>query len=478
MNKLLTFYHSVLPALGLEVDASGALSHPSLEADVKQPFLIEDKRVYLPNNGERMDWSKQIVFHPLCESIARGRSEMLTALLGSLNYKMWNVASYLLVQVATIASKQDTTEMKRISPKLADFLSNIRDITPATIQWITKLVALAIQGDDDKFLIRFYLKHGGIHKGTNYTRICTVYSPFREELERCSVLSASTSGKTPVWGIEPPRKKDVDIVLSLFNSIFPGFENDEYTQGSSAETAPYFSALVESIAALLKDVNKLALNLKGHYNEESEVGYIFTDLAWYNNLPDFNSIRKLVPMMAYNEGVAREPEHSKEASRGNREKLVETSDNRPLEREATLKTRSAISSAERLPAATGLLGRTGNRVRLEAAYDPVVERNRVEPDRGYRSIPRDDDRRSSYRDYDDRDRDRDYDRRYEDDRRDFRRDDQYVARAARGSSYRGRDSRDDYNPRDVMARRRYEEDRDYRRDDRDYRGRSWKTARH
>lgn len=301
-DKLLSLYTQMLLTMSIFPDKStGRLTQ--VLGEESEPIMVDGKAVYLPTQNELAQSSAdRVIFHPLCENVLRGISEMVTTLrfasMESTNY----ITAELIDALLDIATSEDMVS-DLTSNQVANLKSTIGANATTLKAWrsIKKRISATNSGAR---IISVFLKSGGEIDGNKYARVAHVSFPLYE------ALCDPTDGK--VFGVKL-RKMDVAIFKTMFESIFPNIATkDAYSAGSDSNTAPYLASLLGAHANVMDRLNaplhqyRKPIGLTGHL-----ISHINLDVL--HEWPDDSRLRNCVPPMEYNEGVRTKTSASKEA---------------------------------------------------------------------------------------------------------------------------------------------------------------------
>lgn len=128
------------------------------------------------------------------------------------------------------------------------------------------------------------------------------------------VLEQLLNDDKEILGLKYPSKKARQTLIDLFEFVLGDDEKRaSYDFGSKNMIAPYFHALMSGFAAIAKHFNDIAKRHKkllgkaidndGQPLDHWAYEELTTDLSWLDGMDDLNSMRKLVPPQAGNEGV-------------------------------------------------------------------------------------------------------------------------------------------------------------------------------
>lgn len=276
-----------------KVDENGHVMRDTSEG--LKPIMREGKEVVLPTPAflKNPDWNRYMAFHPMCESIARGESEILQLSQSIVRMSLWD--KYIDVAQVLLHIASDQSLQTKLTPSQQSMLTAISDADAITYENFTKIVARSRHDYSegvDRRLIAIYLKRGGSQDGQHYSRMFVVRFPMYNEL--CKAEEAKDAKGRKVFDVQL-RAKDIPILKALHETIFPGDES-AYTIGTNSNLAPYYTVLLNGYANMARQLNSVIKPFsKAH-------GIKQIDLSWDegDNLVVY---RNALPAMPHNEGT-------------------------------------------------------------------------------------------------------------------------------------------------------------------------------
>lgn len=435
MSKLTEFYGNLIDLCGIEISTYGRLVVPTKAPDGTKeeivlkydgmPIIFPEKQ-YI-NDPENKD-ANAIVLHPLSESSLRAPSEVQDVLRKAGIVRLCYVGDALLRRAVEVNHNASMDDGFKLNHTLSSLFSEVGTVDVKFVNFYEKLMK-AMQADPSKRLFNIYLKqHGEIGKN-KYDRLCVISSPLYDE-----IIVGSDGNR--LFDVEAPRKKDINTLRLIMESLFPDLTTGGYIVGSSANVAPTLMAFMNGMTVVAKRLNALLAK----YGKEAKgiEGGTTKGVDW-NQDENFNNLRLAHTIEEYNIGLGKDGDKEK------RNIVEETPTNRN-NIESTLSVPKRETRDDK---------RETRAVETRKATDEVPFWERDEYDD--RRDRRDRDDRGS-RDRDDRYDDRRDDRRRDDRRDDRRRDDRDRGSRDRDRSYRDRDDRRD-DRRDSSRREERYSDR-------------------
>ena len=285
MKQLTELYTAIITSLGLPISDTGNIMMEAL--DGPSPLLIGGRKVIVPTTEtlRAFNADHQMIFHPMSESVVRSQSPMIKKLRMLTMYRLQGAICVLLPELMAIAA--DSSLHAKLPPAAAEMLRAVPDVDAKTVQTMEDIAGAA--NGDDKKIISFYLRQGGVINGMTCQRATIVTFPFLKEFDRTDGL---------IFGV-PTRKKDRVAIKALFMMMFPNCEDtDTYSFGSNSSTAPYFHALINAYVKIGKRINEVAKPYrKVLKNDDATV-----DLDFASDVVDLTKYRDLLPAMSGNDG--------------------------------------------------------------------------------------------------------------------------------------------------------------------------------
>lgn len=306
MKKIVQLYKGLLPAFGLTVAENDKIYIGGGELKPITAPVIDGKNIFLPTEEflKNSEFRDQIAFHPLVENCLKQPSQVLHMLQQALTTHLFISGQMIIKALLAVCAKQKKGESVS-SPKLLKFLSGNEEADEKTALFFNNLCAV-IENDLSKKIFSVYLKFGGKVNGVEVSRQCSITSPLLEALERAQALSTAKSGPASVWGVEAPRKKDIELLINVIKSAFPLLEEKGYTRGSVNKIAPYCEALFDSTFAINEAIVEATCALAKQEPVCSLANYLLVDVAPLEELlattSEWDLYRNTIMKTAYNEG--------------------------------------------------------------------------------------------------------------------------------------------------------------------------------
>lgn len=234
-NPLLRHYQALLLNVGIFADANGLCYSKKNGTDVQIPTVIENRRLTLPTDQfvSNPDWDNMIVFHPLCESIVRGESEMITWLKDRMANKLNAMLGIMVMDLAELAANGDL--QRKLTTDQLSIVQTFGDADDKTVENVANLTESLLRNKGQ--WVHLYLRHSGKNGDKQTKRFCKVTFPVYKDL-------VAESAK--IQGVNL-RVKDRKFLKAVLEYIFDKIEvEDGYSYGSNSEIAPYYHSLINA----------------------------------------------------------------------------------------------------------------------------------------------------------------------------------------------------------------------------------------
>ncbi len=414
-KPLSTIYSDIMKSLFCVVEADGTIK--SLKGDV---YTIGDKPLVIPTQELLKEnvWDDKVPFHPLCEDLLAGQSDVTRWLIKRVNAAIALNVCHLTLCSLQIAQNQSLQgEIKDGS--YTQFIEILGEAKESTVKFFGKL--MKAYGDENGTISfsNLYVSRAGELDGKTFARIATLEIPMLSE----DVSDAS------IQGIKANNKADKRMIVSFVEKLFEGVVMEVGANGN----VPYFEAIMRLYYGVANRLNKVRKILKGGI-DESTIGIV--PLGWHKWLDEgMEDQLGVIPALPGNIGPVDKPKKPRNTvaksdveitSLTGRSSVAATSNDTPPwhDEEPTARDREVqpvVKSGGISVLNSGIRSRDDDR--RDRDYDRRDDRRdsrRDDRDRGGRVsiFDRDYDSRRDDRRDDRRDRDRDYDRRDRRDRRD------------------------------------------------------------
>ena len=274
MSELINYYREILTAVGCVINEEDKIFYvaPNSKEEVLLTPKINGHRksLVLPTqeilrNG---NWDEIVAFHPFCESILLGQSEILNLYTLFVADKIYVTTQGLLASIITLAL--DPKAQKKLSMDQVAIINKF-DITDA-VQTLAKAVADKCTNTTGKHpLLSIRLDRGGELNHEKFSRTCKLITHVINTENPCGVTSGGIGARA--------------TLKALYEYILP----TKLHVGSNSTVAPYFTALLECFYQAAIHLNVIVESLGVHTPVET------INVAWHDNIKLIPSLAKLLP---------------------------------------------------------------------------------------------------------------------------------------------------------------------------------------
>jgi hypothetical protein len=270
MNKLTELYSSIITSTGFSVTND----HHIVSTDNEPVTLIykgSERSLILPTKEAMTtkDWTKVIAFHPGCESIVSGQSEVLNMLTVMVGKRLCSTMVNIFAAIISLSENKTVHGTLKLSTR--EIITRFEPVDKTTLKLSVDLIKrnTGISGKVPFLSINY--KRGEVIGDVNYSRTC--------HLEKRVLQNAKT-----LCGITPTSEKSNRIVREVLDFIFP----EVLVYGSNSSTMPYFIALLELYYNTAKHLNTIRIDLGVTGNAIEEI-----PLGWYDKIGELPSLVKM-----------------------------------------------------------------------------------------------------------------------------------------------------------------------------------------
>ena len=285
MKHVNDLYRAILTALGVKVNEKSMLSYMDV------PCMVDKKRLCLPTPDVlgASDWGNVIAFHPLAENTLRGESKVFKHLRNLTLVRLTEVCTFLMETLIRLAAETDNHKL--LTPAQVSRLSSLEKADNKTLDFLMEL-RNKIKIEGEYRLVNIYMKRNGELDGKTYSRVAVVTFPLYDAL-------CSTDEK--VFGVANMRKTIDRVVLrNLFELILPKIkEPNGYSYGSNSQIAPYFDALMQAYANIMRDLNPVTWEFRKYLKDTPDLHQNLEFMECFDNLAFY---RGQIPVLNGNDG--------------------------------------------------------------------------------------------------------------------------------------------------------------------------------
>lgn len=289
------YYQAILHSGNITVE-DGTLFSPT-DHDVAPVVDSAGNTIVLPTAQvlANTDWETHTAFHPLCEDISRGQSEIIKVLSNILTAETNIRLGGLIMGLMTINAADDTGGVRPpVQQELFKVLAGADKKFYNYVLGAGKALGVltAVDADDvNKQLVRFRLRRRTEVDGVEYRRYCTVSFPM-----------IPASDKAKVFGVVG-RDKDVQMWAKFVTYVLGTDKAEEaYSYGTQRTVAPNLGVLLGAYSRISERINFLVDAFKSSLPELADLR---VDLSF--NAPEYlESLREMaesIPPLRGNTGV-------------------------------------------------------------------------------------------------------------------------------------------------------------------------------
>ena len=271
MNKLTKTYASVLTGLGCEIGSDGIVYlRPSPQdelEEIKVNIGGANKTLILPyktilRSGLGDDF---VAFHPACESMFSGQSEVLNTLTNLANLKLYKATQVAVITILQLAADREKHSKLRLAQR--QLITEMPDVTQTALKYLVQIMNKSTGVSGKKPVLAMKLYRGNKIDGKKYGRSCRLLTPILDETD-------------PIYDIKSSSKSQ-EAVRAAYEIVFPEVRE----VGSNSDGTPYLNSLLGMYYVAATHLNSLK-EMLDKYSGEMEL----IDLSWYD---DSKHIKKL-----------------------------------------------------------------------------------------------------------------------------------------------------------------------------------------
>lgn len=295
-TRLEKLYRGVIESTGLLIDEKTDAVFRTTGGDVT-PFLVEGRQLVIPSwevqRHKPEFWGEHIAFHPVCENLHKGESEVFTRLKDAVTWRITEAISVLMIELTELAANKDMHA--KLNPKQHSLLDALKGADKTTLVNVGKVIAAAGKGGNGNHrLVRVYMKSGGKFKGTKHQKVCVMAFPLTDYIDEAN---------RKIFTV-PVRKADLVAIPALYRYILPECETEAYSFGTNTRNAPYFHSLMGGFQKVAKQINAIVDLFEEHLDEGKGLK---VDLGWSKEMEKLSELKNEIPPLEGNRGTVDEP---------------------------------------------------------------------------------------------------------------------------------------------------------------------------
>ncbi len=304
---ILELYRQILQSLGCPISPEGLVS-TTINGNA-EPLIItkaDNKRLTLPTPFYLDNPQEEIMvqFHPMSEGIDKGESEVLTAFKRLVTTNIMYRICDVMALVAKVAA--DPELQNNLKPAVTrEFSKYLNEFDKKTQKVVMEILGKINPSDRDHngkscTAINITLARRINILDKPFQRVAVVSFPLLEALITAKEeMQAKGNGK--IFGVTPGRKAQYDLLINLFNFIFPeGEVVGTWSAGSNSLAAPYFHSLLLTYIKIAERLNTVVGMLSKNANKDyPELLY---NLSWKDAVQDLSGFVGHLPSAQHNKG--------------------------------------------------------------------------------------------------------------------------------------------------------------------------------
>ena len=307
MFDLIEFYKKALEFVGMKADDDGLISMHLMGSS--KDVTINGQRLCLPTDERLRNPGDLVFFHPLCESILYGESEVNERYRAAFNIRLNTVVVSLISNLLRIASSPALHDS--LTPIQSKIITSLKDADDKLFTNFTEMAIKLVKESPDKPFVNLYVKRSGEIHGKHFARVGVVTFTFLDTLNEATDHCISKEKANKVAGVKLRTRtpNDAMILRNAYNIVFPGagptgVMDGIYNSGSDRKVAPFFDATLRSAMELARRVNDVIDIFSDKIAEADLLRFCCIDeLALMNeDESELKRIGRLVPTLPFNEG--------------------------------------------------------------------------------------------------------------------------------------------------------------------------------
>ena len=281
-NELLDLYSQILHSTGAIVHKDGSVTTADGETLIMLKIGKLEKALVLPTPEvlRHGDWTKLVAFHPACESIYNGQSEVINALTRLCASRLHTCIQMAVGSVVELATNKAVHGKLNLAQK--ELLIECGEVDTPAVKILSEIIRRNT-GVKGKFpLLTLRLDRGGEIDDECYSRTCRI-------------IPHVILNEDSFCGVKPGSKQTRAEILALYQYMFP----EQQVYGSNSKNAPYLMALLECYYQCAKHLNQIRTVL-GKYGNIPLI-----DINWHEHIKHISvyAKRHLPQTMPGNTGI-------------------------------------------------------------------------------------------------------------------------------------------------------------------------------
>lgn len=281
------FYLNILDYAGLKYEDDIIKNKNDKLGD----FTVDGKYVTLPYMENLKNPNGRVIFHLLNESYVTPETTLFNLyrkrLTTEINLKLLNLFSSIIEIVSEI---NITKKIK--NNDLLQVFSNIPETDLSSLEALLNLAKKSKEHNNEAFLLNIYLKKNGTFKDNNYDAIGKInFIAYKD------IVKAIESKEFKVYDSKF-RKKDLVLFNTLFLTIFPNIDDEEYyTEYTNNKVFRYLDILLKTsylVTKIINNVSNMILTIDEYENRRDDLVF---NLNWVNLLEDVYDLKEEIRLI-------------------------------------------------------------------------------------------------------------------------------------------------------------------------------------
>lgn len=267
MNELTTLYSDILKSVGAEIDVDNLIKYRGDNITIKMGK--RDKKLILPTSEALKSggWTELIGFHPACESIVAGQSEVLNTLVALAAFKIHETTQCLVADIINLSLNKEAHGKLTLSQ--SEMLKKFESIDKASEKAFLEISKRNTGISGKHPLLSIKLDRGGEINDIKYNRTCTL-------------IKHVLNHKDSFCGYVPTTDKSKRVVRSVYEYVLP----TDNRFGSNSASCPYLLSFLECYYHVSTHLNGIR-KILGKYSVVPSIA-----LNWYETINNISKLAK------------------------------------------------------------------------------------------------------------------------------------------------------------------------------------------
>jgi len=239
--------------------------------------VAKNRLVLATETNLRGDQQGKILFHPLVEKAIAPASEVIEKMRACINTRINYTFGVVGQSLLSLAASPDLHH--KLTPEQLDLVVMLKDVDEGVVKtFINVMLAGVNTNEPDKLFMYTYIRRGGLWHNTKYNRLgvttFTMYNELKKDVKEINGVKL--------------RPRDRNVMLALFNFIFPGIDvAEQYNYGSNDNTAPWLDTLMQSTSIVASRLNDVIIDFN-EYIETADT--LMFNVEWVEDFKDLSQL--------------------------------------------------------------------------------------------------------------------------------------------------------------------------------------------